>query len=295
MANERIVSETESKIYKRFKNLGEGNTPLPQGDAQIRISPFDDYYLFTLFEEIDSEDQPIDLSNIGDLYLSFIGEDDEIRIKNYTNVEDIDTSNGEVVFRISKEESKRILSLDNNTFYISSKIESDEGESDESALYVGTFLTIREQAEETLIDRIEREREQYVSDITALEEQISELQSQLDDANILIGEQESTIEALKNSNQEINNELNEINQELESNRLDEAVERANAAQKSANTAIEQNKKRVSQGKGTTVRTQSTQDTTETQPTQTRPNTTNTNSGNTGTQRGQSSLLRVNYI
>ena len=85
--------------------------PLPQGDGTIRISPFDDYYIFTFYDEMDNENTPIDLSNVGTLYMSFIGENDEIRIPYYTNVQDVSLAQGQVLFRISKENSKKILNL----------------------------------------------------------------------------------------------------------------------------------------------------------------------------------------
>ena len=67
------LTKTEKEFYQRFVNLSVNEMPLPQGDGMIRISPFDDYFLFTLYDEVDGEDTPIDLSNVGTLYLNFIG------------------------------------------------------------------------------------------------------------------------------------------------------------------------------------------------------------------------------
>ena len=110
----------DSKIIKNkeivdtvtvFENLSVSEAPLPQGDGSIRISPFDDYFLFTLYDEKDGQNVPIDLSNVGTIYISFIGTNDEVKIPNYTNVNEINMSGGQVLFRISAENGKRILGL----------------------------------------------------------------------------------------------------------------------------------------------------------------------------------------
>ena len=89
------IAKTEKQYYKRFVNLSVNETPLPQGDGMIRISPFDDFFLFTIYEDVNNEDTPIDLSNVGDLFLNFIGTNDEIDIKNHTQVEEVDLAQGE--------------------------------------------------------------------------------------------------------------------------------------------------------------------------------------------------------
>ena len=106
------LTKTQKEYYQRFVNLSVNEMPLPQGDGMIRITPFDDYFLFTLFDEIDGEDTPIDLSNVGDIFLNFIGETDDIDIKNHTQVAEVDLSQGQVLFRITRSDSKKIFSID---------------------------------------------------------------------------------------------------------------------------------------------------------------------------------------
>jgi hypothetical protein len=105
------LTKKESEVYKRFKALSVNEEPLPQGDGTIRISPFDDYIVFTLFDEKDNENTPIDLSNVGTINLVFVGANDEIRIPNYTKVLDVDLSAGQVLFKIDKDNSKKDLSI----------------------------------------------------------------------------------------------------------------------------------------------------------------------------------------
>ena len=68
------LTAPQKEYFQRFVNLSVNEEALPQGDGVIRISPFDDYFLFTLYDEIDSEDTPIDLSNVGDIFINFISE-----------------------------------------------------------------------------------------------------------------------------------------------------------------------------------------------------------------------------
>ena len=82
------LTKIQKEYFQRFVNLSINEEALPQGDATMRISPFDDYFLFTVFDEIDNEDTPIDLSNVGNIYISFIGTNDEIVVKNHTQVEE---------------------------------------------------------------------------------------------------------------------------------------------------------------------------------------------------------------
>lgn len=239
------ISERESQIYKRFKNLSINSEILPQGDGSIKISPFDDYVLFTLFDEVDGEDVPIDLSNVGMLYLSFIGESDEIRIPYFTNVEDLNLSQGQVLFRITKENSKKILALDNNNFYVSSAMTSNDGsESDESVIYTGTFLSLTSAAKKSLTNQIETERLEYSRELASLQNENEDLKSQLEELSQIISEQNSTIDILNKSNAELSNEIDELTKESTSSKIIQLQINANEAQsksEAAKKAVQQNK------------------------------------------------------
>ncbi len=136
------VSTTKpyQEFFQRFVVLDPNARTLPNGDGTIRISPFDDYIIFTLYDDtvgsvpvdpanqkqenpneaaafVNTAESPIDLSNVGTLTLVFVGENDEIRIPNWTQVQNVDLSQGQVLFRIDKESSKKILSLLNEIDY----------------------------------------------------------------------------------------------------------------------------------------------------------------------------------
>lgn len=245
------VTERESKFYKRLQKLSVNEELLSQGDGVIRISPFDDYFLFTLFDDINGDASPIDLSNVGNIYISFIGEKDEIRIKNFTNVDEINASQGEVLFRISKDESKRILNLDNRNFYISSKmIAENDSESDESVIYTGKFLTIVESAKESLTSQLDTLRIEYSKELASLEKRIEQLTTDNNNLNQTINDLNTTITALKNNNNELSNELNNLVDESTSINLKELQDKAKNVQSLADSTktqvaqIQSNQNRV---------------------------------------------------
>jgi hypothetical protein len=235
----KSVTKYKKEYYQKFVNLAVNETPLPQGDGIIRISPFDDYFLFTIFDTIEGEDTPIDLSNVGDIYINFIGTTDEIDIKNHTQVAEADLSKGEVLFRITRSDSKKILALDNSNFYISTKMVSigDESISDESILYQGIWLAFDEASRVTLLSQIEEQREAYSKELGILKEENARLNEVIKQLTVNVSEQDVTIVSLQRSNEEMSNEIAELTGNLESAALAALQIRAKDVQLLADTQI----------------------------------------------------------
>ena len=229
------ITKKAKQYYQRFVNLSVNEEPLPQGDGVIKISPFDDYYLFTLYDEIDNEDTPIDLSNVGSIYLNFIGTSDEIDILNHTQVAEVDLAQGEVLFRITRSDSKKILALDNNNFYISTKmIDPLEGSvSDESVLYQGIWLSIDDANRVSLTSQIEETRIEYSRLLAQL--QLENENVKKDNAELVTSSQEddTAILRLTNSNEELTNEIAELTKDLSSQKIASINRRAKEAIKYA--------------------------------------------------------------
>jgi len=225
------VTKTQKEYFQRFVNLSVNEEALPQGDGTIRISPFDDYFLFTVFDEIDSEDTPIDLSNVGNIYINFIGTTDEIVVKNHTQVEEADLSQGEVLFRITKSDSKKILALNNNNFYISTKMVSTEDDSisDESILYQGTWLAFDDASRITLTSQIEEQRLEYSIELAKLKDVNTALSAENDALVVSAGQDELAIQTLQASNDEMVDEIAVLAADIESTRITEINRKAKAA------------------------------------------------------------------
>jgi hypothetical protein len=247
------------EYYQKFMVLDPSARTLPNGDGVIRISPFDDYVIFTLYDDtigsvpIDPANQktanpnqaaaatntaekPIDLSNVGTLTLVFVGENDEIRIPNWTQVETVDLSQGQVLFRIDKESSKKILSLDNNNFYISTRMEDPNGISDESVLYTGTFLGLTDAAKATMTEKMEAQAALYSDELARLQLQISNYEANQNEYISTIEELNSTIIALENSNTTLVDQVDQLSKALGSTESELAMEEARNVQLRADLA-----------------------------------------------------------
>jgi len=230
------LSKPEAEFYKKFKNLSVNEGPKPQGEGSIRISPFDDYFIFTLYDEIDGVDSPIDLSNVGTIYMVFIGKNDEIRIPNYTNVQDIDMSSGQVLFKIGKNESQKILALDNRNFYISTMMVDPDGSSDESVIYTGTFLSFEESAKVSLTQQLEDARLEYSKQLAELQVTVDRLNQDIGQKDNLIAEQTAVIESLKQSNQNLSNEIGVLSEKISSTEAERLLQEAKDSQKAEEDA-----------------------------------------------------------
>lgn len=226
-----IKNAVDTNTVKTFQNLSVSEAPLPQGDGSIRISPFDDYFLFTLYDEKDGQNVPIDLSNVGTIYISFIGTNDEVKIPNYTNVNEINMSGGQVLFRISAENGKRILGLNTNNFYISTKMLGESGtSSDESAIYTGTFSSIATAAKESLTSQLEAVRNTLNAQIATLTAENLALNGVIKTQTQRIDELTVSVNALSASNAELTNEIAELTKDLSTAQQNEIKTRAEAAQ-----------------------------------------------------------------
>lgn len=217
--NEVQLTETESKFYKKFKNLSVNEEPMPQGEGSIRISPFDDYFIFTIYDEIDGVNTPIDLSNVGTINMVFVSENDEIRIPNYTNVQDVDLSSGQVLFRISKSQSRKILALKNKNFYISTVMIDPDGTSDETVIYTGMFLSFEESAKTSFFQELEKTKLLYTKELAAMQGKLEELNADIAKKDSLIIEQAAIISALGENNEALSNEISVLGELIPSDKI----------------------------------------------------------------------------
>lgn len=244
------------EYYQRFVTLDPSANPLPNGDGTIRISPFDDYIIFTLYDETseirpstesqqatvgaenvtNTTDTPIDLSNVGTLTLVFVGENDEIRIPNWTQVQDVDLAQGQVLFRIDKESSKKILALDNNNFYVSTRMEDMNGVSDESVLYTGTFLGLTDAVQQSMTAKLNAQSDLYAKELAIKDEIIRKFNYNQTLLLATVDELNNTIISLQKSNITLTNEVEVLSTKLGSISSELAIEEARNAQLLADRA-----------------------------------------------------------
>lgn len=201
----------------RIERLASNSTMYYRGDTCIEISPFTNYYLFTIYKESNDErvddHVPLNLTNLGTVWLSFINGDTKVRIPNYKNAENVDMANGEVVFRISEEEASRILALGNNTFYISTAITDGKTSSDETVLFSGSWneysLAMKSSLTETiqtlnatinsLETKLASDAETYVSQLDAAQIEIENLKAEKETLSAKIIELETRLSEIDSS------------------------------------------------------------------------------------------------
>jgi hypothetical protein len=160
--------------------LIEQGIKFEQGENIIGISPFDNYYMFSVFTEKDKQDVPLDLSNAGNLYLNFRSGTEEVRIQNYTQSTNADITQGQIIFKISKDEARKILSFTTNNFYLTAKKELEDRSSDETVLYTGKFYEYDTIYENTLKIEYEKYKITAQAQILQLQTQLSSLDQDYD-------------------------------------------------------------------------------------------------------------------
>lgn len=191
-----------------------------KGDICLNINPFDNYRLFTIYDDWRNDDRkPLNLSGDQKMYLVFKSRRKEIRIPEYDGSSGsyfVDKVNGEVLFKITKKNAMDILSMEEKTFYITRIYEivdqygDNEMISDEEVLYIGQW-----------VDGSTSVAENYTSKIKSLMDTINELKASLTDLQrsnsalmIQNVEYASRIEELNASNEELNNSINSLEERL---------------------------------------------------------------------------------
>ena len=185
------------------------NVVYGKGDICLKINPFDNFRMFTLYENWRSDDRtPLDLSNGQKLYLVFKSKKKEIRIPEYDLVDSnytVDKVNGQVLFKISKKNATDILAMDSKVFYITRTYDilNSSGDkiasSDEEVLYTGLW---KDESSNTV--------DNYTSQIKNLMNLIEDRNSQIKDlqeSNVKLMEQNTELAAQLESLQEENDKL----------------------------------------------------------------------------------------
>lgn len=206
----RISGETDGGIYSK-------------GDTCLLINPFDTFHLFRLYTNWESDNRvPLNLSESGQkLYLIFKNSKTEIRVPEYTNSESnytTDKSNGEVLFKISKEIVGNILSIGSNTFYITRTYEyrNEDGtistSPSEEVLYTGRWADENRWTNESLTSSIKSLQKQLAtatSEIASLTKAAADYRLRMETMTEENETLKKRVEGLESEVEELNGELSE--------------------------------------------------------------------------------------
>lgn len=220
----------------RIDNFNPNEQPYIKGDICLTISPYDSFQLFTIYTDNVSK-IPVNLTNTGTLYLNFTGSKGDVIIPNYTNVDNIDNINGQVLFKISKEDARTILNLDNNNFYITCKKKiGDSYTEDETVLFQGQWSSYTD-ATQTSISSIISQQSTRIIDLENTNNQL--LQT--------IDELTRTVTSLENTIKENNYTINNLNNELKKFNSMETVEYVDLSSIDTNNMTEEELQKLISG------------------------------------------------
>ena len=187
-----------------------------KGDICLKLNPFDNFRMFTLYDDWRSDDRkPIDLSNGQKIYLIFKSKKKEIRIPEYDLIDSeyaADKVNGQVLFKISKKNATDILAMDTRVFYITRVYDVTDYtgkkviSSDEEVLYTGQW---KEETSNT-VDNYTAQLKNLMALLEERNKQIKDLQ----ESNAKLIEQNAkfatTIAELQEQNDKLNSEVTEL-------------------------------------------------------------------------------------
>lgn len=177
MSGIKLINNSKSIVIKE------------RGDISLLISPVGGFKLFNLYESNKGENStPIDITNIGTIYLVNYDNGNAIRIPEYIDENNFnDKTLGQVIFYISPDNANSLLNSSSNVFYITSKKVSDEYESKENILYTGRFAdfaTYSNEQSSNLISELRAQIETLNTQIVALtkdyEQQLVDKQNEID-------------------------------------------------------------------------------------------------------------------
>ena len=192
-----------------------------KGDTCLLINPFDTYHLFRIYNNWNTDSKTLmNLSDSGQrLYLVFKSKKTEIRIPEFDNSGssfNVDKANGEVLFKISKENANNILAMSSNTFYITRIFEYyDENgtllyTSGEEVIFTGNWADESRWSSSSLtalVNSLKKQLETANSRVYDLTKSLNEYKLQVEsllEENQLLQERVNTLET---ENEEFQNEL----------------------------------------------------------------------------------------
>ena len=197
------------------------DTIYAKGDTCLLINPFDTYHLFRIYNNWNTDSKSLlNLSDSGQkIFLIFKSNKTEIRIPEFDNsgsTYSVDRTNGEVLFKITKENANNILAMSSNTFYLTRLFEYYDGDgkliytSGEEVIFTGKWADESRWTSSSLtatIESLKKQLESANSQINSLTRTVNEqrlqLESYIEENQVL----QERIVALESENEEIQREL----------------------------------------------------------------------------------------
>ena len=204
------------------------DTIYAKGDTCLLINPFDTYHLFTRYNNRNTDSKSLfNLLHSGQkIFLIFKSNKTEIRIPEFDNsgsTYSVDRTNGEVLFKITKENANNILAMSSNTFYLTRVFEYYDGDgnliytSGEEVIFTGKWADESKWASSSLTAMIE-----------SLKKQLESTNSQIYSLTRTVNEQKLRLESYIEENQSLQERVTTLESE------NEEMQRELSAYESAN-------------------------------------------------------------
>lgn len=204
------------------------DTIYAKGDTCLLINPFDTYHLFRIYNNWNTDSKSLlNLSDSGQkIFLIFKSNKTEIRIPEFDNsgsTYSVDRTNGEVLFKITKENANNILAMSSNTFYLTRVFEYYDGDgnliytSGEEVIFTGKWADESKWASSSLTAMIE-----------SLKKQLESANSQIYSLTRTVNEQKLRLESYIEENQSLQERVTTLESE------NEEIQRELSAYESAN-------------------------------------------------------------
>lgn len=191
------------------------DTIYAKGDTCLLINPFDTYHLFRIYNNWNTDSKSLlNLSDSGQkIFLIFKSNKIEIRIPEFDNsgsTYSVDRTNGEVLFKITKENANNILAMSSNTFYLTRVFEYYDGDgnliytSGEEVIFTGKWADESKWASSSLTAMIE-----------SLKKQLESANSQIYSLTRTVNEQKLRLESYIEENQSLQERVTTLESENE--------------------------------------------------------------------------------
>lgn len=148
-----------------------------QGKLPIVVKPFDNIFKFKVYTKVTKPDtadviQPMDLNLSSNLSLVFNTTDGQVTVESINDQTKANPGLGEILFKITKDDSKKILQSTDNNFHLIS-IASD---GTQTSFYSGKWYSVDDRDQVNSIYQTERDNLETIANLQA---KIVELESQL--------------------------------------------------------------------------------------------------------------------
>ena len=193
LSSESPISNNRDFRFNSKNSIGDINKPTLQkksptsniysnGLAKILIPDSTSFLKFTIYQKGESKTNiPLNISGIGDLSISFKSDSgDEISISEYPTTA-TNATRGEIIFKLTQEQSKNILGLSNRTFRIYLINEKKE----KTFLYSGKYYSTEEWMNLSINDKI-----------SSLNKVITTLRNNMNNLTKTVRSQSETIDVL---------------------------------------------------------------------------------------------------